>query len=92
MVVQEVANDATSAGYTDRDANAQPWPAEPAPVRLSTAASSVARSATADGQVGESADSNACVQLTDGRRASISNSRSLRVHNANRLAGTIRTT
>jgi hypothetical protein len=59
VVVQDVASGGASIAGTDRDSTGRPWPTEPAPSRLATAATSVARSATADGQMGESAGSNA---------------------------------
>src|SRR5882762_7078115 len=66
VVVQDVAIGAPSADRTDRDATGRRWPTEPAPARLATAATPVARSATADGQMGESAGSNAPVRPTGG--------------------------
>jgi hypothetical protein len=89
VVVQDVTNGATSADGADRDAIGRRWPAERTPARLATAATSVAKLATEDGQMGESAGSNAPGRPTGGARQASRRSRSRRVENANRIAATV---
>jgi hypothetical protein len=66
MVSQDVVSAGASIDGTLRDANDRRWPAGPAPALPSTAATTVATTARADGQRGESADSNERVRPTDG--------------------------
>jgi hypothetical protein len=66
VVVQDVANGATSADGATRDANGRRWPAGPARARLSTVATPAVASARAGGQIAESADSHAPGRSPDG--------------------------
>jgi hypothetical protein len=66
VVCQDVAGDAATIERTHRDATVRRLPAGPAPARLSTEATSVARSATTNGQMRESADSNERARPTGG--------------------------
>jgi hypothetical protein len=66
VVCQDAARDGASIDGTLRDANGRPWPAGPALTLVSTEATTAAKSARADGQVGESANPNARVRLIDG--------------------------
>jgi hypothetical protein len=52
------AVDGSSIHAALHDANGRPWPAEPAPVRSSTQATTVASTARTDGPMGESVDPN----------------------------------
>jgi hypothetical protein len=65
VVCQDAASDGASIDGTLRDANSRRWPAGPALTRVSTEATTVAKSARAGGQVGESADPNERVRLID---------------------------
>ena len=65
MVFQDVASDGASVDGTLRDANGRPWPAGLATALPSTEATTVAKTARADGQMGESADPNERVRPTD---------------------------
>jgi hypothetical protein len=66
VVCQDAASDGTSIDGTLRDANGRRWPAGPARTLVSTDATTVAKSARADGQLGEGADPNERVRLIDG--------------------------
>ena len=66
MVFQDVASDGASIDGTLRDANGRPWPAGPATALPSTEATTVAKTARADGQMGQRADSNERVRPTGG--------------------------
>jgi hypothetical protein len=59
VVCPDVASGGATIDGTLRDANDRPLPAGPAPARLSTEATTVVTPARANGQMGESADSNA---------------------------------
>jgi len=58
MVFQDAASDGASIDVILRDANDRQWLAGPAPALPSTWATTIAKTAKADGQMGESADSN----------------------------------
>src|SRR5712691_1019247 len=58
VVFQDAATAGASNDVILRDANDRPWLAGPAPALPSTGATTIARTAKADGQMGESADSN----------------------------------
>jgi hypothetical protein len=64
-VCQDAASDGASIDGTLRDANGRRWPAGPARTLVSTDATTVAKSARADGQLGEGADPNERVRLID---------------------------
>ena len=66
IVFQDAASDGASIDVVLRDANDQRWLAGPAPALPSTGATTIATTAKADGQMGESTDSNERVRSTGG--------------------------
>src|SRR4029453_18214870 len=62
----DVARGGASIDGTPRDATGRPWPAGPAPARLSTKTTPVATPARVAGQIGESGDSNERVRAAGG--------------------------
>src|SRR6267378_5127801 len=81
------ASDGSSIHETLRDANGRPSPAGPAPVRLSTEATTVANTARADGRKRRS-DRRSTPNWW--RRARLSRTRSLRVDRTDQSAATVR--
>jgi len=81
------ASDGSSIHETLRDANGRPSPAGPAPVRLSTEATTVANTARADGRKRRS-DRRSTPSWW--RRARLSRTRSLRVDRTDQSAATVR--
>ena len=66
VVFRDVASDGASIDRIQRDANARRWLVGPAPARLATEATRVARLAKARGQLGEIVDSDERVRSTGG--------------------------
>jgi len=66
VVFQDAASDGASIGGILRDANDRRWPAGPAPALHATEATTIAKAAKADGQMGKSADSNERGRSTGG--------------------------